>query len=130
MDKNSKNYQDWLLKAENDLKAATAILRYYENPPTDTVCYHCHQVAEKSLKSYLVFKGMALHKIHDLIALLNLCLSCDKTLDSLRASLEILNQYFIEAKYPLDFPLDYPNKEAEEALDKAIAVYTEIKEKL
>ncbi len=30
MDKNSKNYQDWLLKAENDLKAATAILRYYE----------------------------------------------------------------------------------------------------
>lgn len=43
-----KNYQDWLLKAENDLRAAEGIFGYYEQPPTDTICYHCHQVAEKS----------------------------------------------------------------------------------
>jgi len=60
MDKNSKNYQDWLKKAGNDLKAAEAIIEYYEEPPTDTVCYHCHQTAEKSLKGYLVFQEFIL----------------------------------------------------------------------
>ena len=49
MDKNSKNYKYWLLKGENDLKAAEGIYGYYKQPPTDTICYHCHQVAEKSL---------------------------------------------------------------------------------
>jgi len=31
MNKNSKNYHDWLLKAENNLKAAVAIFEYYES---------------------------------------------------------------------------------------------------
>ena len=47
MDKNSKNYHDWVIKAENDLKASIAIYEYYEDPPTDMICYHCHQTAEK-----------------------------------------------------------------------------------
>lgn len=119
MDKNSKNYQDWLLKAENDLKAAQAILGYYEQPPTDTICYHCHQSAEKALKGYLIFQETMFHKIHDLIVLLNLCLSKDKTLDRLREDLEILNQYYIETKYPPDMPIDYSKQEAEEAISKA-----------
>ena len=130
MDKNSRNYQDWLLKAENDLKAAEGILGYYEQPPTDTICYHCHQVAEKSLKSYLVFQEIIFHKIHDLIALLNLCLAKDKSLDTLRENLEVLNQYYIETKYPQDLPIDYPKEEAKEAVAKAKIVIKMIKDKI
>ena len=130
MDKDSKNYQDWFLKAENDLRAAEAILEYYEQPPTDTICYHCHQVAEKSLKGYLVFHELVFHKIHDLIALLNLCLAKDKSLDILRENLEILNQYYTETKYPPDMPIDYSKEEAREATDKAKSVFEMIKERI
>lgn len=130
MDKDSKNYQDWLLKAGNDLKAAEAILRYYEQPPTDTICYHCHQTAEKSLKGYLIFRNVIFHRIHDLIALLNLCLIKDKSLDNLRENLEILNQYYIEAKYPPDMPINYSKEEAEEAMNKAEFVFRTIKDKM
>lgn len=130
MDKNSMNYHDWLLKAENDLKAAEAILGYYEQPPTDTICYHCHQVAEKSLKGHLVFQKVIFHKIHDLIALLNLCLVKDKSLDTLREKLEILNQYYIEARYPPGMPIDYPKEEAKEAIKRAKFVIKTIRDKI
>lgn len=130
MDKNSKNYHNWLTKAENDLKASRAILEFYEHPPTDTICYHCHQVAEKSLKCYLVFQKITFHKIHDLIALLNLCLEKDKTLDLLREDLDILNQYYIETKYPPDMPIDFSKAEASDAINKAKVVFNTIKNKI
>lgn len=88
MNKNSKNFQDWLLKAKNDLKVAEAIFGYYEQPPTDTICYHCHQVAEKVLKGFLVYKERPVPKIHDLVTLLSLCLSEDNSLEILRDNLK------------------------------------------
>lgn len=130
MDRNSKSYKDWLLKAENDLKAAEGIYGYYEQPPTDTICYHCHQVAEKSLKCYLVYQRVRFQKIHDLIVLLNLCLTKDKSLDSLRENLEILNQYYVETKYPLDMSIDYSIEEAKEAIQKASIILETIKDKI
>jgi HEPN domain-containing protein len=130
MKENSKNFQDWLLKAENDLKAARAIWEYYEQPPTDTICYHCHQAAEKALKGFLVYKETLFPKIHDLIALLTICLSEDKTLEILRDELRILNKYYIEAKYPPDMPIDYPKGEAKEAINKAKFVLKTIKNKI
>lgn len=130
MDKNSKAYKDWLQKAENDLKAAKGIYGYYEKPPTDTICYHCHQVAEKSLKAYLFFKGKKFQKIHDLIALLNICLASDKSLDSLREDVEVLNQYYIETKYPLDMFVEYSKDEAKKAIDRAGSVFKTIINKI
>lgn len=130
MDKNSKSFQNWLFKAQNDLKAAEGIFGYYEHPPTDTICYHCHQVAEKSLKSYLIFKEIKFHKIHDLIVLLNLSLTRDESLNILRENLEILNQYYIETKYPLDMPIQYSKEESRSAIGKAKLVFQTIKEKI
>ncbi len=130
MDKNSKNCQDWLLKAENDLKAAEGIFGYYEQPPTDTICYHCHQVAEKALKGYFVYREIPLSKTHDLITLLNIGLSKDKTLEILRNELKVLNKYYIEAKYPPDMPIEYPKDEAYEAINKARLVFETIKNKI
>ena len=93
-------------------------------------CYHCHQAAEKSLKGFFVFHKTKFHKIHDLIALLNICLTQDKTLEFLREDLETLNQYYIETKYPPDMPIDYPKEEAREAIDKAKIILDSIKDKL
>lgn len=130
MDKDSKNYQDWLLKAENDLKAAQGILGYYEQPPTDTICYHCHQVAEKALKGFLTYKQAKFSKLHDLIALLNQCLLKDESLEFLRDKLKALDKYYIEAKYPPDMPIDYPKQEAKEAINKAKFVLKTIKNRM
>lgn len=119
----SKNYEDWLAKAENDLKAAKGILYYYEEPPTDTVCYHCHQTAEKSLKGFLVYSVGEIPKTHDLVELLNLCISINDKLSDYKEEVEILNKYYIEAKYPPDQPILYPIEETKEAVTKAKKVF-------
>jgi HEPN domain-containing protein len=116
---NSRSFEDWLQKAENDLRAAVAILEFYEDPPTDTVCYHCHQVAEKSLKGYLLFKTGEFPHVHDLVDLLNLCIIQNKSLLDFKEDVQILNKYYVESKYPPDIPISYPKKEAKEAIDKA-----------
>jgi HEPN domain-containing protein len=124
---NSQSYEDWLLKARNDLRAAEAILEYYEDPPTDTICYHCHQVAEKSLKGFLLYKGEVPPWRHDLIELLNLCIMHNSTLEVLRESIEVLNKYYIEVKYPADIPIIYSREEAREAKNKAEELLKKIK---
>ncbi|MCM8792840.1 MAG: HEPN domain-containing protein [Candidatus Omnitrophica bacterium] len=130
MVKNSLHYEDWLLKAKHDLKAAQGIFRYYKNPPTDTVCYHCHQVGEKSLKAFLVYKRVSFPKIHDLVTLLNLCLLKDKALKNLKESVNILNGYYVEVKYPADMPIEYSKEEARQAIKYAELVFKRICKKL
>jgi HEPN domain-containing protein len=95
----SKNYEDWLAKAYNDLLAAEAILAYYEEPPTDTVCYHAQQVAEKCFKAFYIAKTQKLKKIHDLNKLLKQCIAIDKSFEAFRDVTRNLNRYFIDAKY-------------------------------
>lgn len=61
--------REWLAKAENDLLAATHTLKLGRRCPTDTVCFHAQQCAEKYLKALLVFRGHDFPKTHDLEAL-------------------------------------------------------------
>jgi HEPN domain-containing protein len=42
----------------------------------------------------------------------------------------ILNQHYIETKYPLDEPIEYSKEEAKEALNKASVVFDAIKKKI
>lgn len=62
----------WVEKAEHDLRNAEYVLTLGEDCPTDTVCFHCQQCAEKYLKAILVSRGVAFPKTHDLVLLLNL----------------------------------------------------------
>ena len=39
--------REWVVKAENDLKAAAQILKLANECPTDTVCFHAQQCVEK-----------------------------------------------------------------------------------
>ncbi len=115
----SSLYKDWLKKAENDLLAANGIMFYYEEPPTDTICYHCHQVAEKGLKAFLLYSKVEIPRIHDLVELLNLSIFKQKSLASFKEDIQTLNKYYIEAKYPLGKAIFYPKKEAIEAINVA-----------
>jgi HEPN domain-containing protein len=126
----STYFKDWLDKANNDLLAAEAILAYYEEPPTDTVCYHCHQVAEKCFKAFAIAKATTLHKIHYLVELLDFCVAINKDFEKFRESAESLNRYYIDAKYPPALPILYPIEEAKAALDQAKEILAFTRSKL
>lgn len=121
--------RQWVEKAENDLRNATIVVRE-KDPPTDTICFHCHQTAEKYLKAYLVSKNLPLHKVHDLRYLLNQCLRIDPELAELEEAIEALNGYYIETRYPLDDPILYSIEEALEAVDLAHRVRNVVAGKL
>lgn len=127
--KNSAYYQDWLTKAKRDLE--TAFLNHRHGGYTDTTCYFCHQVVEKALKAYLLAKGIqSLPKIHDLSVLLS---SCQKRLgdfSEFKNYCQVLNQYYLEVKYPSGIPADYPKEEAQEALKMTEEILEFVKKKI
>ncbi|MBI5701422.1 HEPN domain-containing protein [Candidatus Saganbacteria bacterium] len=112
----SLNFEDWFLKAGNEIKAADGIFFYYEDPPTDMICYHAQQAAEKTLKAFLIYKSELAPKTHDLVELVNLCIKQDKDFLSLKELIEVLNKYYIESKYPPDNPIIYSKDEAKSAI--------------
>jgi len=60
---------EWIGKAENDLLNGTHTLTLGVRCPTDTVCFHAQQCAEKYLKALLTLRGTDFPKTHDLEAL-------------------------------------------------------------
>jgi hypothetical protein len=64
--------REWTQKAENDLKNAVNTLGMVEGCPTDTVCFHAQQCAEKYIKSFLAFRQIEFPKTHDIEELLAL----------------------------------------------------------
>jgi HEPN domain-containing protein len=110
----------WVEKAEHDLRNAEHVLTLREQCPTDTVCFHCQQCAEKYLKALLVFRGIAFPRTHDVVLLLNLAVTqCG--LDLALSVVQPLNRYSVEARYPGDWdPIDI--SEAARAADMARAV--------
>ena len=58
--------RQWVQKAENDLKNAAYTLRMGKDCPTDTVCFHAQQCAEKYLKALLVLQGLDFPRTHDM----------------------------------------------------------------
>ena len=67
-----KYVREWIKKAEHDLVNAETVIKI-ENPPTDTICFHSQQCAEKYFKAYLISKGEDLIKTHNLRFLLDKC---------------------------------------------------------
>jgi HEPN domain-containing protein len=100
------------LKSRRDLEAARVL---FEHGLFDVVVYHCQQPAEKALKAYLVYQEVILQKTHNLVVLLESCLTFDMNFEILRDSAEILTPYATEFRYPGD-TIQPEKYEAEEAL--------------
>ncbi|HEV8360586.1 MAG TPA: HEPN domain-containing protein [Candidatus Thermoplasmatota archaeon] len=67
--KDSAVPSDWLARAHDDLQAARIVLHHEELPAV--VGYLLHQSVEKALKAFLLARGRAVPRIHDLEALLD-----------------------------------------------------------
>ena len=99
------------------------------NPPTDTVCFHAQQAAEKYLKGFLSFHQIIFPKIHDLESLVELCKQVDPDFDELIDIAAELSGFSVEIRYPDSF-FSPSVDEANEAVDNAYKIKKKVLEKL
>ncbi|MBI4128018.1 MAG: HEPN domain-containing protein [Parcubacteria group bacterium] len=114
--KNRELALEWSKKAEEDEFAGVELLKAAKFAAP--VCFHFQQMVEKLLKALLVFEGKSFPKTHDLIALASIAEPEVTGIRAHKSDLELLNRYYIEARYPGDFP-EISLAECQEARDAA-----------
>jgi HEPN domain-containing protein len=121
MSERTDNARAWLEKAQSDLLSARVLVA--NRPPIlDAACFHCQQAAEKSLKAYLVFRGIEFEKTHNMSYLLGMCLAQNSDFTAVQEQAELLNPFAVEVRYPGDAVMPSP-EEAEEALAATTAIW-------
>jgi HEPN domain-containing protein len=83
--------KEWINKAEGDYHSALREYRAKKFPNYDAAGFHAQQCAEKYLKAILQLRNKRFDKVHDLLALLNLCLTVAPELELHRELLSYLN---------------------------------------
>lgn len=110
--------RSWFRKAENDLINAENTMKM-ETPPTDTVCFHSQQCAEKYIKGFLTFNEIYFPKTHSIEDIVELCKQIIPEIESELDNVEILSSYGVEVRYPDEIYYDIPKEDAQEAIDLA-----------
>ena len=97
-----KVVRDWIRKAENDLLTASHTLKLRKRCPTDTVCFHAQQCAEKYMKAMLTLLGVDFPRTHDLSVLAQ---RCPRGLDLGLSPEELdrMTEYAVSSRYPGDY---------------------------
>jgi HEPN domain-containing protein len=117
--------REWLLKAENDLTAATQIIKMGKAAPMDTVCFHAQQCLEKYIKAILVHRSIPVPRTHNIQVLMKLVPPVVRpglTEDEER----LLTNYAAVTRYP-DAGLEISLGEARKALAIARRVRREVR---
>lgn len=105
--------QDWKAIAQRDLDRSQRMLA--DDDP-QAAGFYLQQALEKHLKSFLLARGWALKRIHDLEVLLNDTLPFDPSLEEFRPLCQTVTAYYMVDRYPLAIYADLTTAEIEEAL--------------
>ena len=119
--------REWVAKAESDLRAAVYLLEPRVEQPTEAICFHAQQCAEKYVKALLVLRSTDFPRTHDLeklTALLPAALRPRLTIEEQRR----LIGYATVARYPGSGEI--PITEARRAVAMARRVRREIRRRL
>lgn len=119
--------QNWLRKAEGDLRAAERLLEI-EQEDHFASAFHAQQAAEKFLKAYLVRHQITFPKTHSIEQLLDLIAPTDPSLEEELAPATMLTPYGVEFRYPGEEIADI--EAAQQALQEAKRVRTAILKQL
>ncbi|MBN1472031.1 MAG: HEPN domain-containing protein [Syntrophaceae bacterium] len=92
--------REWIDKAEGDYHSALREYRARKFPNYDAAGFHAQQCAEKYLKAILQLKNIRFEKVHDLLALLTLCLPSAPELELHKELLAYLNPFAVAFRYP------------------------------
>lgn len=117
-------HTEWFEKAEDDELSIRAILK---EGASSTACFLAQQMAEKHLKGLLVFFGDAFPKVHDLLELETRLMKSSPLITHLHVDLQKLNRFYIEARYPGDYP-EFTRTEAIEAFEAALRIKNAVME--
>ena len=90
----------WVQKAQNDIATAKHLAETMRPMPSEIICFHCQQAAEKYLKAFLVHNDNEPPKTHDLIELVKLCGGFDTDFSILTTKCEYLLPFAVHARYP------------------------------
>ncbi len=118
--KNSKVFQEWLAKAEEDYGFAVESIpdtSYYAQ-----VCFHFHQAAEKYLKTFIVTRNLEFRPVHNLIELLRMCRGKAPDASEIEEACYYLNPFYIDTRYPVHWPTHYDKEIADRAMEPATAI--------
>ena len=88
---------DWLPYARQDWSRTLLLLR--EHDPAGAGM-HLQQVVEKYLKGWLLDRGWALRKTHEVDRLLSDAVAYDPSLQPFRALCQRLSNYYLVERYP------------------------------
>jgi HEPN domain-containing protein len=111
---NLESAREWMHFSEMDFNSASFLMNM-QPIPTEIICYHCQQSAEKSLKAILILNDIFPPKIHDLQELKTLCLPYITEAQNIEDACNHLNQYSVRPRYPQEIEI------TGEQLKKAIA---------
>jgi HEPN domain-containing protein len=93
--------KEWIISAEDDLEAARALAS--QERLSHLAAFHCQQCIEKAFKAVVEEEDFGFLKSHDLLRLKDLV---GITLDAgAQFILEVINEVYIDARYPGEFGL-------------------------
>ena len=120
---------EWLERANDDFEFASLNLQE-RKPYYAQICFHFHQAAEKYLKAYIVANELEFRRIHDLPMLLKTCASKESSFKQLREACECLNSFYVETRYPVEWPTNLSYEETQRALQHTETIRSFVKAKL
>src|SRR5215470_4491137 len=92
--------QQWLDKANDDLRSAEYLSTMHHPTPDEIICYHCQQSAEKYLKAFIFLHDVEPEKTHDLEDILDVCQQYNTEFSGLSPAVYILTRYSVLPRYP------------------------------
>jgi len=95
--------RQWLERAQIDLRSAQADLAVAP-PITEDACFHCQQVAEKTLKAFLIHHDTEFERTHQIERLIKQCIVVDPTFVELHEQADRLTNYAVRFRYPYPGP--------------------------
>lgn len=126
--KESRIADDWFRIGEEELNFAKAAFKDL-NAFYPHICFLCQQAAEKYLKGFLVFHRKRFPKIHHLVYLLKLCAKIDKEFLNLIEEANIVSQYYLIIRYPIEYK-GANKKEAKEIIEITEKIIKFVKSKI
>ena len=126
--KDSKAFADWMEYAESDIVAGSLLLG--NNKTLLLSAFHSHQAIEKALKAFMLSEKGYAPDGHNIIFLCKTAAKFEKGYFELIDECIALNNYYIQTRYPPDFPLEIDKTRAKILNETAKTVFNFTKKQI